>query len=338
MLVYRLRFKSALHVDSRGSGEPDSVEEFIHSDTLSAALCMAWNTLYPDAADELFGAPPFQVSSAFPYIHQCFLLPAPRWPFWQNASESHEKTQKKVQWIDSSLLHQVINGKPPEWQAVKLLHTGAIAVSTASEGVERHWDGLTPWLVSERQRVAIDRLGIRQEGNLFFFGLQFFSPGCGLYFVTDVKPENQARFEAALSLLGDTGIGADRNSGLGHFEFQRADDFPWPHLTSTRGTGWLLLSLFNPGPEDNLERILATSAYGLTTRSGWISGATLGKPPVKAFTEGSYFSARPGGRVVTLFDKSQRRRLGIDHSPVRDLRALTIPCAQPSIFSAGRID
>lgn len=335
MLVYKLTFKSALHVDSRGTGEPEIVEEFIRSDTLSAALCMAWQTLHADCGDDFFANPPFQVSSAFPYIHQCFLLPAPQWRFWKDGAGSQEKSQKRVQWIDSSILHQIISGQPPEWQTVKLLQGGVIAVGRASERVEEQWDGLIPWLVSERQRVAVDRLGIQQEGGLFFFGLQCFSPGCGLYFLAEVGPENQARFEAALALLGDTGIGADRNAGLGHFQFSRSHDFPWEHLRAPQAKGWLLLSLCNPGPGDDLDRLLATSAYGLTTRSGWISGTTVGKPPVKAFVEGSYFSARPAGRIVTFFAENQRRRLGLSHSPVRDLRALTIACAQPQIYAAG---
>ena len=52
--LFKLQFKSALHVDSIGSGEPDTTQEFIHSDTLSAALSLAWAMLYGERGDDFF--------------------------------------------------------------------------------------------------------------------------------------------------------------------------------------------------------------------------------------------------------------------------------------------
>jgi CRISPR type III-A-associated RAMP protein Csm4 len=329
MLAYRLSFKSALHVDSRGSGEPDSVEEFIRSDTLSAALCLSWHKIFPNDGEGVFKSPPFAVSSAFPYIDDLLLLPVPRRPFWQEVEPTERKRLKRVAWLCPSLAEQVLRGDCIALDGFESMARGKVAVSPNVRSQGLRLGGGDPWMVGERQRVAVDRLGLTPEAGLFFFGLQFFAPGCGLYFLADVDPQTQLAFEAALAYLGDTGIGADRNSGLGHFEFARVENLPWKLPPVADNQGWYLLSLFNPGPNDNLAELTRVSAYGLTSRSGWISGTTIGRPPVRVFTEGSCFSARPLGRVLPLFDDATRLQLGLPHSAPRDFRALAFPCMPP---------
>ncbi len=329
MRLYKLQFLSPLHVDSRGTGEPAVAEEMVHSDTLSAALCLSWASIQPETDDFFFLQPPFRVSSAFPYMEDILLFPTPAWRIWKDLDTRHRKRIKSVRWISRLMFQEVLAGREVSVEEVDVLHCG-VALFKREVDQKPHLRELRPWVMEERQRVSVDRLGISQEGGLFFFGLQVFAPQCGLYFLADLGSFPQKNFSAALGFLGDSGIGADRNSGLGHFRIASEETFKWN--PSAKAQGALTLSLFNPGPADSLEDLTLSAAYGLTTRSGWIFGSTLGRPPIRVFSEGSYFSTRPEGRVVPMLDDTVRKRLGlqIGHSAPRDFRALSLPCVESS--------
>ncbi len=341
MHLYKLQFHSALHVDSRGSGEPEIADEFICSDTLSAALALAWSTIFsedrrPENRPDIFFNTPFKVSSAFPYMGNTLLFPVPVWQIWKAADDSKRKELKKVRWISESLLRQVLDGHEIDFDNVQLPSRN-IAVA--------HNDILncpelkkTPfWTITERQRVRVDRLGMQSEGGLFFFALQFFAPDAGLWFAADGAPEIIGKLRRVLDYLGDTGIGADRNSGLGHFRVR--EEKPFPFTLDSKDRGWITLSLFNPGRGENLKNLTVNTAYGLTTRSGWISNSTVGRLPVRAFTEGSYFSDKPHGRIVETLDKKTitEHNLPISHTAPRDFRAVSLPCETPPCLKKGEL-
>ncbi len=331
MRVFQLKFRSALHVDSKGSGSPEVSDDFVRSDTLSAALALSWAALYPqDADDRFFHEPPFRVSSAFPYIGNLLLFPMPVWRIWRVVDPKRRKEAREIRWLSRRLFEDVLAGKtidldPSRIQRLK----NGVAVSQAEFDRDPSIKNLRPWVKTERQRVSVDRLGIPKDDGLFFFALQFFDPRSGLYFLADVEEKDLERFRSALAFLGDTGLGADRSSGLGHFEVVSEQEFEVPRKEKTQG--FITLSLFNPGPEDSLESLLKTTAYGLGTRSGWISGSTIGRSPVRVFTEGSYFSAKPKGRVVeTLPERTRdKNKLALTHSACRDFRAVDLPCVVP---------
>jgi len=330
MRVFKLQFYSALHVDSKGSGEPEVAEEFIHSDTLSAALCLAWNSLYPETGDDFFLSPPFRLSSAFPYIKDILLFPTPAWNFWKETDPLERKKLKKIQWLSKGLLECVLNGHPLSLSETKII-SSVIAISQEEGDANPEALKSPPWIITERQRVAVDRLGIPGEGGLFFFALQFFAPEAGLYFMVDIEDQELPKFRAALAYLGDTGIGADRNSGLGHFAVLKETEFQMKLPSDSNA--WFTLSLFNPGLEDDIEELAEESAYRLLIRTGWISGTTVGRPPIKVFGEGSRFSRRPVGRVVPMLPDEVKDKYGlpITHSAARDLRATALPCVWNAI-------
>ena len=331
MQMFKMRFLSALHVDSKGSGEPETAEEFIHSDTLSSAIALAWATLFRVTENDFFYNLPFRVSSAFPYVKGLLLFPAPGWNFWTHIDPAERKKTKKVKWLSSSLFSDVLKGKNIDPERTVFIPNG-IALSEDEASSYPELKNTTHWKITERQRVLVDRLGIRQEGGLFFFALQFFSKDAGLYFIADVDEAIINEFRAALNYLGDTGIGADRNSGLGHFRV--VDELEFTLQTPENPDGYITLSLFNPGTEDDIENLRVNSAYNLLTRSGWISNSTLGRPPIKIFAEGSYFSTMPQGRIVPMLSDEVKARynLGIGHNAPRDFRAISVPCVKPSIL------
>ncbi len=329
MRIYKLRFLSGLHVDSKGSGEPETAEEFIRSDTLSAALCLAWSDIFPQSGTELFLHPPFRISSAFPFIGNSLLFPVPQWPVWKDTEPAQRKKTKKIKWFSQTLFEQALAGKtfdPDENKKEAVLHNSGIAFSFA----EKNSIPRGPfWKKEERQRVSVDRLGLPHDGGLFFFSIQFFAPDSGLWFAADIPAEMQKKMRAALDYLGDTGIGADRSSGLGHFQVMEEKD--WQIAQPKNAAASVLLSLFNPGDLDKVEQLIRKSAYGLDTRSGWVVNSTLGRPPIRVFTEGSCFSDKPEGRVVEMLDAETKKKHGLDlyHTAPRDFRAFCLACAQP---------
>lgn len=329
MRVYRLKFLSAIHVDSKGSGEPEVADEFIRSDTLSAAMALAWSGLFPDdGSPDFFMDPPFRMSSAFPYIGNVLLFPIPVWRVWKEVPIEKRKAIKEIRWISRDLLEKVLAGKELDYNP-DLQLPGGVALSekemNANPGLKKYQG----WAKSERQRVCVDRLGIPNDGGLFFFALQFFAPDSGLFLIADMDTSQLNRFRASLVFLGDTGIGADRSSGLGHFSIREESDLQMAFPNKSDGA--VTLSLFNPGNDDNLETLTRITAYGLTTRSGWITNSTLGRPPIRVFTEGSYFSGKPKGRVVEMLPANirEKNKLPLNHSAPRDFRTLFFPSIQP---------
>lgn len=326
MQLFKLRFHSALHVDSKGSGAPEVADDFVRSDTLAAALSLAWATLYSDVDDDFFLNPPFAVSSAFPYMDETLLFPVPAWPVWTHLNDAQRKDYKKVRWLSQDVFVTMLRQKPIAPDQIHLAHGVAIFKTEIAAHPTRY--GAQPWVIDERQRVHVDRLGLPTEGGLFFFALQFFAPWSGLWFLAQGAPEVLQKLRGVLDYLGDTGIGADRNSGLGHFQVVETAEFTPPEVS---GQGYLTLSLFNPGASDDLTGLLRHSAYGITSRSGWISHSTIGRPPIRVFTEGSYFSKKPVGRVTPMLpaELRQRAHLQLHHSAPRDFRAIWLSCAEP---------
>lgn len=329
MNYYKMRFHSALHVDSKGSGKPESIDEFIRSDTLSAALCLSYKALYPETKEGFFLNPPFQVSSAFPFIGDILLFPCPVWRIWGNMDIKNRKKIKKIKWISQKILELVLQGKDVDIARIIPLECGIAVTKDEERSIHQAVTG-PAWEITERQRVTVDRLGLKNGGDTFFFGLQFFAPFSGLYFLAQEHGEAPANLKNALTFLGDSGIGADRNCGLGHFKI--AGTGTCNLNIPTKAEGSFTLSLFNPDEKDDLKTLTSVCAYSLETRSGWIHNSTVGRPPIRVFSEGAYFSGHPVGHVVEMLPENTRKRyqLPLSHSAPRDFRVFSLPCKKPS--------
>lgn len=326
MRYFKLKFKSALHVDSKGSGNQESLDEFIRSDTLSAALCLSRKTIYPEStSDDYFLDPPFTVSSAFPFLGDVLLFPCPVWRIWEDVDISRRKKIKKIRWLSKKLLEEVLNGSKIRFEDIITLESGIALTREEFEQLPVGADDFA-WQTTERQRVRVDRLGSGEGGDTFFFALKFFAPFSGLFFLA--KGEDK-EMETSLRFLGDSGIGADRNSGLGHFEVAESGLLGFDVPENSEGA--YTLSLFNPSANDDLQALTSETAYSLEIRSGWVYGTSVGRPPIRVFAEASYFSGLPAGRVVKMLPGDMRWKYALDlsHSAPRDFRAFTLPCKRP---------
>ena len=296
MHCYCLSFTAPLHIDSRGDAFHERTETFIHSDTLSAALLSAWALLDPDGAEHRAKAPPFCISSAFPYYQDHYFLPRAMTTSAVTLNERElkkAKDYKKVQWLELDLWRQSFqNG----W-------LDKLAITQSCLGFVKPAPQLKQlWAEEQRPRLAVDRLSnSASAGQLFHLSRVWFDPLGGLYFLaTFANKQDQSQFEAALSVLADSGIGADRNNGNGFFTWRKPCHAPKLTLALVHEPA-VALSLVNPNPDvDCANDWLEGSAYKLISRGGWIGQSGLRKNRLRLFAEGSVFKRPLQGRVVDI--------------------------------------
>ena len=76
--IYKLKFQSGFHVDDLGNESYSQSADFIHSDTLSSAVLSVWALRQPEKIEGIAKAPPYLLSSAFPFYDEIFFLPLPQ--------------------------------------------------------------------------------------------------------------------------------------------------------------------------------------------------------------------------------------------------------------------
>ena len=278
----------------------------------------------PDVITELAAAPPFLLSSAFPYFQQSYFLPrplgstAPKLP--DEDLHSHKKL-KKIQWVASSLWHlTTANDLQFRVGDIDIVQSTVALPKANYDSPEK----MKLWVEEGRPRLATDRIsGAPLEGQLFNFGRVHFHPDAGLYFLVNFDSENVRQcFEAALSLLGDSGIGADRSNGNGFFSWQRADNFPKLMITNSNTS--VALSLISPAPGDFSDTWLDGASYNLTSRGGWIAHHGLRRRRLRMFTEGSQFRRPLVGHVVEVTPTNTSGEKLSPHPVYRDGRGFFI--------------
>ena len=206
----------------------------------------------------------------------------------------HNKKLKKIQWLSMALWKLVANGYPLN-DADKLNLQGGLAMLKTEPLPDGPFE-----FVEERPRLAMDRASNSHADELLFhFSRVWLHPKAGLYFLAQFEDDSaRANFEAALRLLGDEGIGADRTNGNGWFSFERMASLD---LKPANGKQAMALSLVNPAPTDcQPDDWLEGSAYKLISRGGWIGGTGLRKQRLRMFTEGSVFKSALQGQVVEV--------------------------------------
>ena len=362
--IYKLSFSSGFHVDGYGNESYSRSGDFIHSDTLSAAVLSAWALLRPDKAGDLAKKPPYLLSSAFPFFGGAFFLPLPQGRSLieerkeANGAENSlalRKKLKKIRFLPSNLWAELLSD--PEVFLIPGGEGGSSSGSSRfklSKGSNGRYKVSSSFLIPakfsaseegpgllkrEDQRVAVSRLGDQAEGGqLFLFSRSCFpsrmqknresknlqkeakSGGkadseAGLWFFAQFSDQkSRLGFEAALKLLGDTGIGSDKNAGSGQFKvskeslpsfpFFAEESRPFAPLALKKAAGadkkgnFCLLSLFCPSAaEQKNTGWLKGASYDLKRRGGWIHNSPFRRKSLFMFAEGSCFSL-PGARAL----------------------------------------
>ena len=314
--VYRLDFKTQLHLGratgpaQEGSLGLEKTETYIPADTLFSAICQTWATFYDTASLtdflNLYTAEneslPFTLTSAFPVAHDIYLFPKPQ------IFKSTSKKRKRVQFVSRSLFVNIITGNQPTFDEKdeKNVITGEKVWVNSEEKkqLKKAMDEkLNVWETTTRPRVSIDRQ--TEESSIWHVETLQFNKRCGLWFAVNFdSDETKQKVETLLRVLGDTGIGGERNAGYGLFDF---DEVALEIPTSEDGTQFVTLSPICPKcPEQLSDLLKGDIAYTLNPLTGWVSttGAATRRKHVNMFTEGSVLNAGEEQRIGRLVDLS----------------------------------
>ena len=288
--LVKMDFKSPLHL-AKGKPTYESSHEIFHSDSLKAAIFVAALQLGHEVTkgqgnNQSPFLDSFCVSSAFPYFGQEYFFPKPLSAFHNIEGDTRsihfnpQKTKKKVKFLGKSFFEEVLNGPDAKGDFTRLIKkehllNGQQFVSDQisqtqldkKEVIENSY-----LMASEvMQRVTIPRFYGDQESEPFYMERIFFPDKGGLYFFIEFKKEDaplRKILEQSLELLGEHGVGSDRNTGHGQFEpTWNSMNLHVPTIASHS----VSLSLFCPNDTIRNKEILDNSAFRLVKRGGFLS-------------------------------------------------------------------
>lgn len=334
-LVKLKNFKGGLHIARGLTNSYDKSAETLHSDTLKSALFVCALRLYSELEYEEASAyffNNFKISSAFPFLQLAetnYYFPKPETPvFFKFENDGlTDKEKKKIKFIEKSVFEKYIQNpqykikdEELEWNVLNDKNYKAIVDS------------------SSYQHVKIPK-GFNQDSQPYYVDKLYFQKNAGLFFLLDFEntnPKVVEQVKAAIRLLGDSGVGTDRNSGNGQFETEIIENFELEIPES--GDYQLSLSLYCPQEEEIRNDAIQNSFYGLTKRGGYISSPknndhlTIRKRSIYMFTEGSLFPYQPNrkGKLVDLKpqnDALKSKNIAVDHPVWRDGQPIFVPMA-----------
>jgi len=316
--TYRLRFRSPLHVGERGVGL-EAARAHVSADTLFSALCSMWRELYGlDALEkELLGGfnersgngAPFFLTSAFPFAGETRFFPRPL----VKLPAIDGKALRRAQFVSENVFAQIVNGEQMEPDGDHSVNGGAVWVGAKEKKRLGRWiddaeGNVVLWKQSVSPRVTLDR--ITAASVIWHFGSLVFAEGCGLWFAARFNPaygaEWRRRFEAALRLLGDSGLGGERGAGHGLFDLEKVEEESLPDADESHH--FVTLSPCCPKDGAQTAALMADGenvAYELAPRRGWVTSPEAGnlrRKMVWMMAEGSVLSKTADDHPGRLVD------------------------------------
>ncbi len=345
-LIKLRNFKGGLHLSRGRTNTYSESAKMLHSDTLKSAIFACAIQLFGEKAisrDSFLDR--FRITSAFPYgidlekkIQFFFPKPQGRLPIEISGEKQTEKKKlKRLQYLEKKLFEKIIQAEKvilrPENIYKQWASFGRLQDPVSGEKLEI--------FTSEAfQHVAIAR-DHGTDSTPYYVDKMYFSEQSGLFFLLSCNeaPVREKIF-AALRLLADSGIGTDRNNGMGRFQFDSErdiqDDFDL--AVPSNADYQMNLSLFLPSDIKEL-RQLNNAKYEIVKRGGYIASPannkhlTIRKKSIYMFTEGSLFRTpeKPKGRVADLKPDTEALEAAdippVSHSIYRDGKAIFIPCS-----------
>lgn len=326
--VYRLTFTTPLHISNIRADYGKS-EQTIHSDTLVAAMMQMWAKSGNEKWISQYSN--MAVSSLFPWINDNngktrYFLPRPR--LWRNsehqfaADNFHKhKEFKNITWIESTFFSDFLDDtiEVKEENIKGLFYTNPEAFNP-----DLYEKCIVPRIMRPRDE--------HQPTRIFYMDRLFFNSHSGFYFLLAVNDEWGEdfihRFEGAMKLLGEEGIGTDRNIGQGKFEFT-TDTLSLQ--IPDQATHIITLGAFNPGDECPVPiPVDLLTAYDTMKRGGWMGEpyGTYRKRSVYMFKPGSVLPGNSGpdctgGRVLDVTPPDTP--IGIPYKVLRSGRTILLP-------------
>ena len=260
--LIKLKEMSPLHMGT-GKENYDFSASHLHSDTLSAALAaMKVRHGGGNGVKEFMNS--FVISSAFPYMGDHFFLPRPlgkiEVEFYDCDEYISRKKLKSIKFIEQDLWKKLVAGEKV-----------VVSISQLKNGflLSNVEDFKQPYKSAVHQRVTVPRAD-EQDAEPFFFDWTFFEKNAGLYCLVDATGTTLNELKRLFELLGEYGIGTDKNVGGGKFIIE-TQPFVMPDISEAHNQ--MLLSLYIP-TEDELSFIdLENSRYELCQRGGYMAGS-----------------------------------------------------------------
>lgn len=348
---------SSFHFGREGLDNETSAESF-PSDSLFAALVSvmveAWGA---QAAEDLLNqwtaadqstAPPFILSSLFPFAGDLPLFPMPR--LHVNLSDStlraHTKFLKKVKYVSPDVLGQLLTGAdmtawlPGDAGSQGLaLQKGKVWISRAEVGSlpkamqgkpDAALENMAIWKVTTAPHVAVDRFS--NSSSIYLVGRTVFAEGCGVWLLAEIN-SHRAELEALFDLLADRGLGGRRSSGHGAFEWAVMEKPP--ALPDANGSPRVMtLSRYSPTETEIAAGVLGeAAAYELVDVGGWLwspEAAAQRRKRLRLIEAGSILGAAVPVRGQLVDVRPEYAQPGApQHAVYRSGVALTIGVAAP---------
>lgn len=300
-IVVKLRHLSPFHMGT-GKENYDFSSSMLQSDTLSAAL--AAMRVQKGKKDDVEGfLDSFTVSSAFPYYGNILFLPKPNGKIPVNVTDMEEypsrKKLKKVKFVEFDLWKQLLGGETVNVASSQLKDSFMLSPKAVSEFV-------IPYKSQVNQRVSVPR-NDGADAEPFFFDWTYYQENAGLYCLLDAPDNMIEELLDLFQLLGETGLGTDKNVGGGKFEVDRNTERVDFDFVETANAS-MLLSLYIPTEQEVGMLNLPESRYELVLRGGYMAGSDeedfkhLRKKSVYAFSVGSVFptTTKLSGKIVDL--------------------------------------
>ncbi len=343
--IVQLYFKNALHIGAANAGiDIEATQDFIHSDTLWAAIANHWailgkagdisfddflNGFRTKIDDEICSKeePLFRISSAFPLTDngRVYWLPKPlSVPMAFSKSNTDDREHQRKEYGKKV--------KQEKFIPLNVFKEWITFEKNVSDVGEAERKGIS--IGEMRPHATIDRISM--QAQLFHSGITYFDKfdkRVGLYFLIQCDENTKTALEKVFEVIYETGaIGGNRNIGLGTLAekpfFQEAIEFADLFNTENRNAH-CLLSLCYPSSNE-MPNAQTAVAYNPVLRKGWTGSLSVGiqrkRQTVYMFSEGSVFQTKLNGclAVITPDDQKTPEWTGL-HDVYRYGYALSVP-------------
>ncbi len=319
--IVHLFFRNSLHAGASTAGVGiEAGQNFLHSDTIWAAICNIWAQLgsVQGISFEEFigtftsGSPLFRMSSAFPFGRNgsLYLLPRPSsvpFPLSREWLEQGNEGDLRAE--------QIRAAKEIKKSAFISLDTFKAWIRYEDFSIDNDENRILVNAV--RPQASIDRLTIRSSlyhNSEAYFENRDKNEVGGLYFLLSI--EDQKAFEVLKEVFGVifevSGFGGNVQTGQGRLvkaPVVREANGEWENIFNDECEGTdacCLLSLYYPDNEEveSLNNGTGLIGYELVPRKGWTgslsTSAQVKRKSVFMFKEGSVFSKHVKGKLAVV--------------------------------------
>lgn len=274
-VIYKLKFTSPVHF---GKTQLSDSEYSLCSDTVFSALCLEAVKMGEDILDKLISlvkSDEIQMSDAFPYIEDEYLIPKPHIYVESGQEENSsviKKAYKKLKYITIDSFEKFLDGTFDVLNAVQLSRLGVSSL-----------------------KVSASIRNEKGEPMPYEVGTYSFNDKCGLYLIVGYSDdESKAMLNALMEQLQHSGLGGKRSSGYGRFAFEVVEPTEWI-ISRLNGDAvkYMLLNTALP-TESEMENVLSNAKYSLVKRSGFVASSKYSdtwqrKKDLVMFKSGSVF-------------------------------------------------